>query len=160
MKELTHTCHYKLCSYDELSEQERQLIDAAKRATEGSYAPYSHFCVGAAALLSDGKIVTGNNQENAAYPSGICAERTTLFYANAAYPDKTVAALAIAAYTNGDFTPTPIAPCGACRQVMLEVENRYKHPIRTLLYGTKGIILIEGGATELLPLRFDASSLE
>ena len=160
MKELTHTCHYKLCAYDELSEQERQLIDAAKHATERSYAPYSHFNVGAAALLADGTIVTGNNQENAAYPSGICAERTTLFYASASHPGTAVVALAIAAYTNGEFTPTPIAPCGACRQVMLEVENRYHQPIRTLLYGTKGIYIIEGGATELLPLTFDASFLE
>ena len=105
-------------------------------------------------------MVTGNNQENAAYPSGLCAERTTLFYANAAHPDTAVVALAIAAYTNGDFTPTPIAPCGACRQVMLEVEKRYQRPIRTLLYGTNGIYLIEEGAAELLPLTFDASFLE
>ena len=160
MKNFSHTCLYTLCTYEEISEQDRQLIDAAKAATECSYAPYSQFHVGAAALLSDGTIVTGSNQENAAYPSGMCAERTTLFHAGASHPDTPVVALAIAAYTEGEFTKKPIAPCGACRQVMLEVENRYHQPIRTLLYGTEGIYLIEGGTRELLPLTFDASYLK
>ena len=160
MKELTHTCHYKLCDYSELTEQDRRLVDAAKQATNQSYAPYSHFHVGAAALLNDGTVITGTNQENAAYPSGLCAERTTLFYAGAAYPDKPVVALAIAAYTEGAFTQTPISPCGACRQVMLETEKRHHYPIRILLYGTEGTYLIEGGTTELLPLTFDASFLK
>ena len=159
MKTLTHTCHYTLCTYEELAEQERQLIEAAKLATERSYAPYSRFHVGAAALLADSTVVTGTNQENAAYPSGLCAERTALFYAGSSHPDTPVVALAIAAYTDGAFTPKPIAPCGACRQVMLEVENRHQHPIRTLLYGTEGIYIIEGGTRELLPLTFDASFL-
>ena len=160
MKTFTHTLRYTFCTYDELTEQDRQLIDAAKSATERSYAPYSHFHVGAALLLADGTIVTGANQENAAYPSGLCAERTALFHASAAYPTQPVVTLAIAAYTNGTFTTIPITPCGACRQVMLEVENRHHHPIRTLLYGTQGIYLIEGGTRELLPLTFDASFLE
>ena len=100
MKNITHTCHYVLCTYDELTAADRQLIDAAKAATQRSYAPYSHFHVGAAALLADGTVITGTNQENAAYPSGLCAERTTLFYAGSAHPDKPVVALAIAAYTD------------------------------------------------------------
>ena len=160
MKELTHTCHYKLFAYEELCEQDRRLVDAAKAATQGSYAPYSTFQVGAAALLSDGTVVSGSNQENAAYPSGLCAERTTLFYANAAHPDKAVIALAVAAYTNSKFTNVPIPPCGACRQVVLEVEHRYDTPIRLLLYGTEGTYVIEGGIGELLPLTFDASFLK
>lgn len=160
MKELTHTCHYKLYAYDELCEADRKLVDAAKESTQSSYAPYSQFQVGAAALLSDGTIVSGSNQENAAYPSGLCAERTTLFFANAAHPDKAVEALAVAAYTNGKFTNVPIPPCGACRQVMLEVEQRYHHPIRILLYGTEGTYVVEGGISELLPLTFDASFLK
>ncbi|MBR5149490.1 MAG: cytidine deaminase [Bacteroidaceae bacterium] len=160
MKTLTHTFHYVLCTYAELSATDRQLIDAAKSATQRSYAPYSHFHVGAAALLADGTIVTGTNQENAAYPSGLCAERTTLFYAGSTHPNTAVVALAIAAYTDGAFTATPIAPCGACRQVMLETEQRHHHSIRTLLYGTEGIYIIEGGTRELLPLTFDASFLE
>ena len=123
MKNLTHTCHYVLCTYDELTAADRQLIDAAKAATQRSYAPYSHFHVGAAALLADGTVVTGTNQENAAYPSGLCAERTTLFYAGSAHPDKPVVALAIAAYTDGAFTSTPIAPCGACREYMMQLDK-------------------------------------
>jgi cytidine deaminase len=160
MKPLTHTCHYVLCTYDELTAADRQLIDAAKDATRRSYAPYSHFHVGAAVLLADGTVVTGTNQENAAYPSGLCAERTTLFYAGSTHPDTAVVSLAIAAFTDGAFTTNPIVPCGACRQVMLETEQRYNHPIRTLLYGTEGIYLIEGGTRELLPLIFNASFLE
>lgn len=160
MKPLTHTCHYVLCTYDELTAADRQLIDAAKDATRRSYAPYSHFHVGAAVLLADGTVVTGTNQENAAHPSGLCAERTTLFYAGSTHPDTAVVSLAIAAFTNGAFTTNPIVPCGACRQVMLETEQRYNHPIRTLLYGTEGIYLIEGGTRELLPLTFNASFLE
>lgn len=160
MKPLTHTCHYVLCTYDELTAADRQLIDAAKDATRRSYAPYSHFHVGAAVLLADGTVVTGTNQENAAYPSGLCAERTTLFYAGSTHPGTAVVSLAIAAFTDGAFTTNPIVPCGACRQVMLETEQRYNHPIRTLLYGTEGIYLIEGGTRELLPLTFNASFLE
>ena len=160
MKPVTHTCHYVLCTYDELTAADRQLIDAAKDATRRSYAPYSHFHVGAAVLLADGTVVTGTNQENAAYPSGLCAERTTLFYAGSTHPDTAVVSLAIAAFTDGAFTTNPIVPCGACRQVMLETEQRYNHPIRTLLYGTEGIYLIEGGTRELLPLTFNASFLE
>jgi cytidine deaminase len=160
LKPLTHTCHYVLCTYDELTAADRQLIDAAKDATRRSYAPYSHFHVGAAVLLADGTVVTGTNQENAAYPSGLCAERTTLFYAGSTHPDTAVVSLAIAAFTDGAFTTNPIVPCGACRQVMLETEQRYNHPIRTLLYGTEGIYLIEGGTRELLPLTFNASFLE
>ena len=160
MKNITHTCHYVLCTYDELTAADRQLIDAAKAATQRSYAPYSHFHVGAAALLADGTVVTGTNQENAAYPSGLCAERTTLFYAGSTHPDQPVVALAIAAYTDGAFTSTPIAPCGACRQVLLETEQRHHQSIHVLLYGTEGIYLIEGGTRELLPLTFDASFLE
>ena len=155
MKELVHTCHYALYAYDELPNKDRELIDAAKRAAEGSYAPYSKFCVGAALRLTDGTIVTGANQENVAYPSGICAERAALFYAGAAYPSRAVESLAIAACSEcGKFTATPIAPCGACRQVMLETEQRYRTPIRILLYGTDGVYVVEGGVEELLPLRF------
>jgi cytidine deaminase len=157
MQTLTHTCHYKLYAYEELSEQDRQLIESAKQATQQSYAPYSQFHVGAAVLLEDGTTITGTNQENAAYPSGLCAERTALFYASSTHPDKAVVALAIAAHTKGEFTNNPISPCGACRQVMLEIEQRHARPIRILLYGTEGVYVIEGGVRELLPLTFGAS---
>ena len=133
MKDLTITSVIKVYEYDELNDTDRALLDDAIEATRRSYAPYSHFSVGAAALLANGVVVTGTNQENAAYPSGLCAERATLFYANSQYPDQAVMTLAIAARTEKDFIDTPIPPCGACRQVILETEKRYKQPIRILL---------------------------
>jgi cytidine deaminase len=159
MKDLNIQTIIKVCQYDELSDQDKQLIDKAKEMTQHSYAPYSKFKVGAAALLANGAIVTGSNQENAAYPSGLCAERTTLFYANSQYPDQAVLTLAIAARTEQDFIDNPIPPCGACRQVILETETRYKHPVRILLYGKKEIYLIKG-IRDLLPLSFDGSEME
>lgn len=159
MKELTLKSEVHIYSYKELSEADRQLIDDAKEATNRSYVPYSHFHVGAAARLMDGTIVTGNNQENAAYPSGLCAERTTLFYANSQYPDQAVETLAIAARNErGEFLEEPIPPCGACRQVMLETEKRFKRPMRILLSGEKGIYELRSVGA-LLPLSFDASSM-
>ena len=114
------TTKIMVCSYEELTEAEKKLIDAAKEASNRSYAPYSRFQVGAAVRLAGGVLVSGSNQENAAYPSGTCAERTTLFYANSQYPDRAVEALAIAAQTGGKFIEHPTAPCGACRQFLAE----------------------------------------
>jgi cytidine deaminase len=126
--------------------------------TQHSYAPYSKFHVGAAALLKSGIIVTGSNQENAAYPSGLCAERTTLFYANSQYPDQPVLTLAIAARNEKGFMKEPIPPCGACRQVILETENRFNHPVRILLYGEDGIYEAHS-IEDLLPLTFTKESM-
>lgn len=159
MKDLTITSVIKVYEYDELNDTDRALLDDAIEATRRSYAPYSHFSVGAAALLANGVVVTGTNQENAAYPSGLCAERTTLFYANSQYPDQAVVTLAIAARTEKDFIDTPIPPCGACRQVILETEKRYKQPIRILLYGKKCIYEVQS-IGHLLSLSFDASAME
>lgn len=142
-----------LCEMAELSEMDRELVEAAKQATDGSYAPYSKFFVGAAARLSDGSIFLGANQENAAFPSGLCAERTALFAANAQYPLQPVVALAIAARKGSRFLAKPIPPCGACRQVISGVEDRFGQPIRILLYGTDGVLVSEG-ISPLLPLRF------
>lgn len=153
MKEVKIEINIRSYSYDELDEKDRQLIDAAKEATLRSYAPYSRFAVGAAALLENGKIITGTNQENAAYPSGTCAERTTLFYANSEYPDQAVVTLAIAAKSPDGFLEKPIPPCGSCRQVLLETEQRYKHPMRILLYSKNEIYLLHG-TKNLLPLSF------
>lgn len=137
----------------ELSEKDRQLVEAAKKATNGSYAPYSKFLVGAAVRLQDDTIVVGANQENAAYPSGLCAERTALFAAGAQHPDQAVIALAIAARKGKRFLPQPISPCGACRQVISGFEERSGIPIRILLYGTEGVLVSEG-IKPLLPLSF------
>ena len=129
MKEIKLEIRIYSLQYDELTPQDRELMDKAKEATSRSYAPYSKFSVGAAALLKNGVIVTGTNQENAAYPSGLCAERTTLFYANSQYPDQPVLTLAIAARSESGYLDTPIPPCGACRQVLLETEQRYHFAI-------------------------------
>jgi len=140
---------------NELGDTDRQLVIAAQEATLNSYAPYSRFHVGAAVLLENGIIVTGTNQENVAFPSGLCAERTALFYANSQYPGTAVKALAIAARTGeGDLCKTPVSPCGACRQVMLEVEKRCGQAIRTLLSGTENVYIAES-AKSLLPIAFD-----
>lgn len=140
MKEIKLEINIEARKYNELTEEDRKLVDAACKATQRSYAPYSHFSVGAAALLENGVVVTGSNQENAAYPSGLCAERTTLFYANSQYPDQAVKTLAIAARTEQDFLDTPIPPCGACRQVLLETEKRFGKPMRILLYSKIGYL--------------------
>lgn len=160
MKELIHECHFCLCTFDELSDEDRALVMEARQATLNSYAPYSHFHVGAALRLEGGLIVRGSNQENAAYPSGLCAERTALFAAGANYPTTPVEAIAIAASDEeGVFTAQPTPPCGACRQVMLETETRFGKPMRILLYGAENTCVINGGASEILPLIFDGSFL-
>lgn len=160
MKELNIRITVKIYEYEELGRDDRELLDTACEATKRSYAPYSHFSVGAAARLADKTIVSGSNQENAAYPSGICAERTTLFYANSRYPDRAVDTLAIAARNErGEFLEVPIPPCGACRQVMMETEKRFKRPMRILLFGKKEIYELESMGA-LLPFSFDASAME
>lgn len=145
---------YVKCQYDELDDEMRKLADKAREATHASYSPYSGYAVGAAVLLEDGTIVTGCNQENIAYPSGLCAERTALFAAGAAHPGKAVTALAVAAFHEGKFTPEPVTPCGACRQVLSETELRYGRKVRVLLTGADYCIFIEGGAGDLLPFSF------
>ena len=154
MEELELKSVIQVCQPEELTPQEQHLLTLAIEATSRSYAPYSHFHVGAAALLENGAEVIGCNQENAAYPSGLCAERTALFSAGAQYPDVPVGMLAIAARgTDGILQDEPVTPCGSCRQVILEFETRAKHPIRILLYGRKYIYVIDG-IRQLMPLSF------
>lgn len=160
MKEIILQTRVKVCGIDELAAHDREVVEAARKATANSYAVYSGFNVGAAVRLFDGTIVSGTNQENAAYPSGLCAERTALFWANSQYPDKAVEVLAIAARTAQGELEKPIPPCGACRQVILETEKRFNTPIRIILYGTKECYVVEEGIKALLPLSFDAGFLE
>lgn len=141
-------------SYNELNETDKNLVELAKNATRSAYAPYSHFHVGAAVLLENGEIVTGSNQENAAFPSGTCAERTTIFYAGAQFPGIRFCKLAIAAFTEGDFIEEPISPCGACRQAILEYEKLGGQPIEILLAGRDKVYKING-IRALLPLCFE-----
>ena len=158
MKEKEIISKVRIYDYEELTDADRELIDKAKDATQTSYAPFSKFCVGAAARLSDGTIVTGSNQDNAAFPSSLRAERTALFYANARYPEKSVEELAIAAYAHGTFLKSPIPPCGACRQVILGVEERYGRPIRILLFGEEGTYVVDS-IKALLPLQFTGETM-
>ena len=153
MKNLNITAKIQICGYDELHQDEKNLIEHAKDACFRAYAPYSQFQVGAAVLLANGEIVAGSNQENVAFPSGLCAERTALFYANSQFPEQAVISLAVAAYTKGDFIDRPVSPCGACRQVVLETEIRYGNPVRIILYGKSEVYIIEG-INDLLPLAF------
>ena len=141
-------------SIEELGSEDAQLVREAIAAMEGSFAPYSHFNVGAAIRLNSGKIVKGANQENAAFPVTICAERNALFTAGNLYPDVKIEAIAIAARNAQGFLSHPISPCGSCRQVMIETETRHQHPLRIVLYGTEGIYVLEGIAT-LMPLSFN-----
>ena len=140
---------------DELEVKDKELVQAAIEATELAYAPYSKFNVGAAVLFEDGIIVKGSNQENAAYPSGLCAERTALFYASASRPDKPMTAIAIAASQNGELLETPVTPCGACRQVMAQYQTKGGQPMTILLVGGKKIWKFEK-VDDLLPLIFDS----
>jgi cytidine deaminase len=146
------------CALQELSETEKILIEKAMSMCDKAYAPYSGFKVGAACLLDNGIIETGSNQENAAYPAGICAERTALFHATSNYPDQPVLLLAIAAKNESGFVHDPIAPCGICRQVLLEIEQRYNKPIRVLLVGSNEIAVFER-ASDFLPFSFGIKSL-
>ena len=154
MKELTITAVLNVYKFEELTEADRTLLQAAMDATKRSYAPYSKFSVGAAARLNNDVIVRGTNQEHADYTSGLCAELTTLFYANSQYPDQAVATLAVAARTERDFLDAPIPPCGACRQVILETEKRFNQPMRILLYGKEEVYEVKS-IRDLLPLSFD-----
>lgn len=147
-------CEYYSLSFSELNPTQQKLVEEAKSATSRSYSPYSHFSVGAAVLLDNDAIVSGSNQENIAYPSGLCAERTAIFSANSQYPDSAPVAIAIAAFNNGAFTEQPITPCGACRQVLIESEQRFHHQIEVILYGEKQILLVKN-ISSLLPLSFD-----
>lgn len=147
------------CSFDELSEGEKKLMLKAKEVSEKAYAPYSGFNVGAALLLDNGEVVTGNNQENAAYPSGLCAERVAMFYANATWPDSSIVMLAIAASNSKGFIDKPVAPCGSCRQALLEAENRHEKPMRLLLFGSEEIAIIES-VKDILPLSFGKEFLK
>ncbi len=144
---------------ENLSAKEQQLIAEAKNAATDAYAPYSKFRVGAAVLLTTGELVTGNNQENAVYTEGLCAERIAMFTANSNYPESGIEMLAIAAMINDDFLEKPVSPCGSCRQALLETENRFRKPIRILMYG-KNHIQIVNSVRDLLPLSFDASFLK
>ena len=147
-------------SLAELPEIDQKLMLDAQSAAKDAYAPYSHFHVGAAVLLENGDIIKGNNQENAAYPSGLCAERVALFSAGAQHPNVKIQTIAITAYPEATFSYTvSVSPCGDCRQVMSEYENRYEHNIRLIMETDGGKYIVTQTVRSLLPFVFTAESL-
>lgn len=158
MKNVTLESKVTQCQMDELLAADRQLVEKAMEATKNSYSPYSHFSVGACLRLDDGTEIIGANQENAAFPVGLCAERTAIFAAQAQMPEKAIVAIAISARNARDFVDDPISPCGSCRQVILEIEQRYGKPMKIYLYGTKGVYVIDT-IRDLLPLCFVEESM-
>ncbi len=146
---------HEYSSMEELSKEDKELALAAIEAMRGSYAPYSHFNVGAAVRLSNGIIVKGANQENAAFPSGLCAERTAMFSAGATYPDKAMVSIAIAGGVMGRLAKAPATPCGACRQVMAQYQLKGGHNMSVLMVGN-GQIWKFDRVDDILPLIFDS----
>lgn len=142
-------------SIEQMNPEDRQLAQAAINATKHSYAPYSKFNVGAAVMLEDGEIITGSNQENAAYPSGLCAERTAMFYASANRPDKAMTKIAVAAGQDGKLCDSPATPCGACRQVMAQYQTKGGRNMEIILVGGKKIWKFEK-VDDILPFIFDS----
>jgi cytidine deaminase len=144
---------------EDLSQSDKLLLQEALKAAQNAYAPYSKFNVGAAVLLKDNAIITGNNQENAAYPSGICAERVALFYASSQKPGMEVVKIAIVAPDSPADWAFPITPCGACRQVMAEYESLQQKPVEIILWAGRGPVWVFRGITHLLPFYFSTKSL-
>jgi len=144
---------------DDLIPADKELVLAARKASENAYAPYSHFKVGAAVRLENNAIIIGANIENAAFPSGICAERSALSNSASNYPNVKPVAIAVAARTGGGLTEEPVPPCGNCRQVIAEEEFRNGNNIRIILSGKSKIQIIEKGA-DLLPLQFNMNNLK
>ena len=144
----------EFASPSEMTERDQMLVAAALDAQKGSYSPYSQFQVGAALLLADGTVVKGANQENAAYPSGLCAERTAMFAASANYPDVPMVALAIAGSDHGVLCNSPATPCGACRQVMAQYQTKAGKPMSVIMAGSDQILKVRK-VDDLLPMIFD-----
>lgn len=153
MEHLKIYADIKFCQIDELSNDDRALVETAMEATDNSYSPYSKFRVGAAIKLADGKVIKGANQENAAFSITICAERSAIYAAQAQFPDQPIVCIAIAARNEDGFTHEPVSPCGMCRQAMVEIEQKYSQPIHILLYGKKGIYVMDS-ISNLMPLSF------
>jgi cytidine deaminase len=145
---------------DELDKFDIQLLEKAKQACQTAYAPYSNFYVGAAIMLADGTIILGSNQENAAYPSGLCAERTAVFAAGANYPKQQIMTIAVAAYKKDTLGFISVAPCGACRQALLEYEVKQETPIRLIMQSENNKIYISPSISNMLPVQFSIHQLK
>ncbi|MBC7383691.1 MAG: cytidine deaminase [Bacteroidia bacterium] len=151
----------RFSNIEELTQSDRKLLLLAREAVDSSYAPYSKFYVGCALLLANGVVIKGSNQENIAYPSGLCAERVAIFYAGSTYPDVAVIAMAITAKANLYEVKSPVMSCGACLQSISEYEVKFKQPIRTILQGETGEIYVsEKGTAAFLPFQFFIEELK
>jgi cytidine deaminase len=160
MKENKFEFEYQV--YDTISELEEQdawLLNEAREVTEQAYAPYSKFHVGAVAMLANGEVVAGTNQENASYPVGICAERVLLGSVATLHPNVEIKSIAISYSSDNVVSDHPISPCGMCRQALLEYETRLKKPIRLILGGLEGKVLVIKTASLLLPFAFTSDEL-
>jgi cytidine deaminase len=144
---------------NELSDEDKSLMKVAVEATKTAYAPYSGFNVGAALLMEDGSIIIGNNQENAAYPSGMCAERVAIWKAGSSFPNKKVKKIAITAVSSNKQLDKPVGPCGACRQTLLEYEINQKEDVEVFFMGEIGNVVKTSSISSLLPFSFDSSYL-
>jgi cytidine deaminase len=154
---------FDLTVYDkieELSSADRELLKRARGSAETAYAPYSGFRVGAALILQSGEVVIGSNQENASFPSGLCAERVAVFQKGARFPEGIIEVLAIVALSSGQPLEVPAAPCGNCRQSLLEYEHRQETPIRILLQAGTGLVYECPSVAALLPIGFDKTYLD
>ena len=160
MKEInTGTSAFIFQDINELSDVDKNLMQAAIKASRNAYAPYSGFSVGAALLMEDDSIIIGNNQENAAYPSGMCAERVAIWKAGSSYPNKKVKKIAITAVSSNKQLDKPVGPCGACRQTLLEYEVNQKEDMEILFMGEIGNVVKANSIASLLPFSFDTSYL-
>lgn len=160
MKEVKIESTFKVYEdLNELPDDIQQLMESAIETRENAYAPYSKFKVGAAILLDNNEVVVGSNQENASYPSGLCAERTAIYYAGAKYPKAKILKMAITASSQNQVTDSPIPPCGACRQSISEYEIKQEQPIEIYFMGVKGKVVKSNSLANLLPLGFDRSFL-
>ena len=160
MKEIKICSNFKVYdSIDDLNDQIKFLFNEAKLIRESAYSEYSKFSVGAAVLLENGEILCGSNQENSSYPSGLCAERTVLFYANSKYPNTKIKEIAIIAGSINKINENPVAPCGSCRQVISEFQTKQKSDIGLYFKGEKGKIIYTDSINNLLPFKFDSSFL-
>ena len=160
MQEKKIELSFILAHLSELSAQEQQLVANAKAAFKTAYAPYSGFLVGASVLLENGEVINGSNQENVAYPSGLCAERVALFYAGAKFPDVKINTVAISVLSKNFEVTDLISPCGACRQVMAEYEDKQDKPIKVILHSPTDEILIANKVEDLLPFMFKSPLLK
>lgn len=152
--------YHEYQSAEELKPGDRHLLELAWESCNSAYAPYSRFFVGAALRLENGEVFTGNNQENSAYPSGLCAERVAVFAASSQYPGVAIESIAITAKTEAFQLPFPVTPCGGCRQVLVEYENLACNSIRILMQGHNGKVWVVEGANNLLPLMFQGEFLK